>query len=282
MRYYLQLGKRLTKLNIDYLRILRDIHYTTVPLLQKYTVNYAEFSDHSYTHTERVIGNSDNLVAQNLRRLNADELFIYLIACYFHDTGMGINQEFFDKYADDVLAEVNTEGMDTKQLVRKYHNEFSAKMLEILQPKIKDLPKDISDAARTLCKGHRNYNLFDEEKFPAKFTLDNGNVVHIAYLAGLLRFADHMDLTRARTKNKYYHDDKDKFLEGYVNACNKINSVRYLDDKIVINISEIPKDDYGFNYFITEIHNEFNDFTKIVKTRTDFPIFHESIVFNVA
>ncbi|MDO5329216.1 MAG: hypothetical protein Q4E88_03870 [Coriobacteriia bacterium] len=280
MKYYFQLGKRLIKLNLDYVRILRDIHYATVPLLKKYMINYSEFNDHSYTHTERVIANSDNLVAQNLRRLNVDEIFIYLIACYFHDTGMGINDEFYDKYAEEVLADLDTKNMSKKEIIRKYHNEFSAKILEMLQPKINNLPKEISDAARILCKGHRNYDLFDTNKFPKEIMLSNGSVVHIAYLTGLLRFADHMDLTRTRTKNIYYVDD-DKFLEGYVNASNKINSVKYLDDKIVVNISEYPKMDYGFNHFIDEIYDEFIDFKNIVKTRTDFIVFHENIIFNV-
>ncbi len=58
--------------------------------LTRYQLVFPGYTDHTSLHSMTVIDFCNKLIGCRLEKLNADELYVLLMSCYFHDTGMGI------------------------------------------------------------------------------------------------------------------------------------------------------------------------------------------------
>jgi tetratricopeptide (TPR) repeat protein len=145
------------------------------PILQHYT-------DHSITHSERIIKALGRLLEKYGSSLNEHERFILLSSVYLHDIGMqspvhaGLEEK--ERYSE------TEEGY-----IRDRHAETSAKMIKdsSLKLGLEDCIR-IAPIIAEICEYHRNLDLGELR--------DNsiaGEKIRVPLLAGLLRLGDELD-----------------------------------------------------------------------------------------
>lgn len=264
--------KYIYDLNEDYAKTLRETFFVAKPMLTKYINNFSNYNDHSITHSMRDIENANKLIGKNYKNLNAEEIYIFLIAIFFHDTGMGIDDKFYYMYYKDVLGNAilkDYKNLNHFQLIRKFHNEFSAKLLLLCQPYIEGLSIEHAEAAAILCKTHRNHDLRDRKLLPTDYKLNDAEV-NLAYLAALLRLCDELDLTNERVRNINRKLCYSKDRNDYLRALNYFDKIENVDDKIVVYFTNIPKNNVGFDSFVDTVKKEFEECTQIMKNAGDY------------
>lgn len=146
-----------------------------IPLLQHYT-------DHSITHSERIIKALGRLLKKYGSLLNEHERFILLSSAYLHDIGMqspvhaGLEKK--ERYSEE----------EEKQ-IRDRHNEASAKMIADsgLRLGLENCHR-IAPLIAQVCKYHRQLDLVE-----LKENSIVGERVRVPLLAGLLRLGDELD-----------------------------------------------------------------------------------------
>lgn len=205
------LEKRLKALDPDLHRRFKDTAFTGQRILQKYKALFPEYTDHSMFHSLTVIDSCNRIIGRdNINRLNEDEIFVLLMACYLHDVGMGIaekdygefkdiigEKQFFEKYPDETKAE----------FVRFYHNEFSGLFIDKYAD-IFDLPSaEHVFAVKQVARGHRKTDLYDEKEYPVDLKMPGGNTVNLPYLAAVIRLADEIDVAASRNPILLYDID---------------------------------------------------------------------------
>ena len=194
--------RRLRELDPDLHRRFTDAVFVLHNMLTDYLLIFPEYTDHSAGHSMVVIDLCGRLMGEEqIMRMNADDLFVLLMGCYFHDIGMGVSAKDYPEFLSRIhlgnYFDTNDPENKTK-LVRDFHHEFSA-LFVLKYAKIFDLPSDeyafaIAQAAR----GHRHSDLYNETDYPAELLLPNGNTIHLPYIAALLRIADELDVAADR------------------------------------------------------------------------------------
>ena len=170
-------------------------------MLSHYRRLFPEYTDHSELHSLTVIDFCNRLIGDQIEKLNADEIYILLMACYLHDAGMGVSERDYEVFKEslpyDQYFEVRPNGT-VAEFVRDYHNEFSgffirkyAQMLEIPTP-------EHAFCIIQIARGHRKTDMFDKEEYPEAYRLPNGNTVCLPYLTALIRLADEIDVAAER------------------------------------------------------------------------------------
>jgi len=150
------------------------------PLLQHYT-------DHGLDHSRRIIGVLEDLLEGHSDRLNDYERFILLASAYLHDIGMQSPVHAGLPYKSRYTEE-------DEEIIRKNHNEASAKMIfESISPG-SDLSlglercKDFANYVALVSKYHRSLDLDElEDKSIA------GKIIKLPLLAAFLRLGDELD-----------------------------------------------------------------------------------------
>jgi hypothetical protein len=150
------------------------------------------YTDHSITHSERIIAALGKLIKGNGVQLNEYERFILLASAYLHDIGMqspthaGLPIKVNYTYDEEVK-------------IRELHNETSAKMItDSIKPGhqlrlgLEGCPRLAADIAK-VCKYHRHLPL--SELNDSTFC---GIEVRIPLLTGLLRLGDELDADNRR------------------------------------------------------------------------------------
>ena len=147
------------------------------------------YTDHTVTHSERVIALLDGLTAGMMatdRLLSPAEAFILLAAAYLHDVGM----------QDERFAGGDLEA------IRVVHHEVSAELIyraveEPGQAVALGLPDDpgLVEGVALVAKGHRQVDLGAAEYDPF---VHGGETVRLRLLAALLRFGDALDVDHRR------------------------------------------------------------------------------------
>lgn len=270
---------KLDKLNPLYSEIVKEYFALSYTELDKYKSRFSLFDDHSVTHSLRVLENANNLISANIEKLNAEEILIFILSAYSHDLGMKTTDNFFDKYYEEILDKDflnNNKQMSRFELIRKFHNEFSAKILLEEEPFKTFMPVNLAKATGLLCKGHRNYDLNDTNMFPTDYhlvveELNIDAVVNIAYLAPILRLSDELDLTEERGRSIEY-DKISEFWVGYFSSRTFIPNIEFTDDVIKIVFTSKPKDTEGFVGLREEIIKEFEYCKNCIRNNTDFSI----------
>ncbi len=81
-------------------RNFKDAVLSLQRTLVRYKGLFPEFTDHSSLHSMSIINFANALIGDQIELLNADELYILLMACYLHDAGMGINREEYREFIE--------------------------------------------------------------------------------------------------------------------------------------------------------------------------------------
>ncbi len=196
------LEKTLKELNEDLHQRFRNTVFATQKILTRYRQLFPEYTDHSELHSMTVIDSCNRLIGSSqIDKLNADEIYILLVAIYFHDVGMGVSDKDYDEFAEKLgekdfyAAHPDAGKVD---FVRTYHNELSGLFVEKYAD-LFDIPsKQHLFAIKQIVRGHRKTDLYSESEYPARLELPNGNTVCLPYLAALIRISDEIDVVATR------------------------------------------------------------------------------------
>ena len=205
------LEKRLRELDPDLHRRFKDTVLVSRYMLSNYKQLFPEYTDHSELHSLTVIDSCNRLIgAHQINKLNKDEIFVLLIACYLHDSGMGISEKDYDAFKD-LLDEKQCfaahPDASKADFVREHHNEFSGLFIE-KYAELFELPsKEHVFAVKQVARGHRKTDLFDEDEYPSALRMPDGSTVCLPYLAAVIRLADEVDVVASRNPMVLYDID---------------------------------------------------------------------------
>lgn len=176
-------------------------------VLKKFLVTFPTFTDHSLLHTLSVTNITNHLLRQEVEKLNAGEIYIYLMAAALHDIGMGVSDRDLEPFIDAAGIRNYVTGhpeVSKPTLIRKFHNDFSAafvrKYWELLEIPNERYVYAIAEVGR----GHRKTDLMDETLYPTDYDLGDGNKANLAVLAAIIRIADELDIASNRNPDLLY------------------------------------------------------------------------------
>ncbi len=242
--------RRLRALNPELHRRFTDAVFALQYNLSHYKLIFPEYTDHSNLHSMTVIDFCNRLIGTQIDRLNPDELYVLLMGCYFHDTGMGITlkdyrdfsrqidfRDYFDTHSRDDLPEI----------IRSFHNEFSGLFIRKYS-ELFELPSEAHlFAVIQLARGHRKTDLLDETAYPSALRLPNGNTVCLPYLAALIRLADEIDVAAARNPALLY--DIESLTDAVEIIENKkvkaVRELRVTEDEFVLLVDRSDEEILG-------------------------------------
>lgn len=165
-------------------------------MLDRYRTVFPQYTDHSSLHCLNIMNLAGQLVGDCLLQLNGSELYVLLTGILFHDLGMGISKADFEGLAPVLCGELYPVKGREAELIREYHQEFSALLVEKYSD-IFEIRKEYVFPVMQAVRGHRKTDLWDENAFPAAFQIGTESVC-LPYIAGIIRLADEMDLCRDR------------------------------------------------------------------------------------
>ena len=202
------LERRLSELDKDLHQRFVDTVFALQHILSNYQLIFPDFTDHTELHSLNIIEFCNELIGDQIDKLNADEIYSLLLGCYFHDTGMGISKKDFDIFSKQIDFGDYFETHDRNnypEIVRNFHNEYSGLFIR-KYAQFFDFPTESHlFAIMQISRGHRKTNLFNEEQYPNDLSVPNsGNKICVSYLAALVRLADEIDVTAARNSHMIY------------------------------------------------------------------------------
>lgn len=183
-------------------------------LLKKFLVTFPTFTDHTLLHTLSVTNITNQLLRENIIKLNASEIYIYLMAAALHDVGMGVSPRDLEAFIDaaGIRSYVSAHAeLSVPTLIRKFHHDFSALFIRKYW-QLLDIPNErYADAIAEVGRGHRKTDLLDETLYPEDYDLGEGSKANLAALAAVLRLADELDIASDRNPDLLYQTES---MEG--------------------------------------------------------------------
>ena len=191
---------------------IMKIRENVSPILGRISAFFTDYTNHDVSHCDQVVLNLDWIIPKKvISSLNRYEIQILLLACYLHDVGMALGECEADRIAktsDFQLykrqAEVKDKDKSDEELLRDYlrliHHRRSAEYIIENYEELGIEDYSIARAVAMLARGHREEDLLDAEKFDSRYYVVSGkDPVCLSFLAGCLRLADEVDITRVRT-----------------------------------------------------------------------------------
>ena len=198
------LEKRLRDLSPDLHKRFTDTVFSMQFILSNYKLLFPEFTDHTELHSLNVIDFCNRIIGPQIDKMNADEIYCLLVACYFHDTGMGISKKDFESFLKEIDFGDYFKTHDktnARRIIRDFHNEFSGRFIAKYAD-LFDIPsKEHLTAIIQISRGHRKTNLTDTAAYPIAMKVPNGNTISLPYLASVIRLSDEIDITAARNSH---------------------------------------------------------------------------------
>ena len=282
------LERRLKELNPQLHQIFKDSAFVAQEMLNKYTSLFPEFTDHSQFHSLTVIDSCNRIIGRDqIDKLNEDEVFVLLMACYLHDIGMGIGDKDYEKFKDVLGADEyfsEHPGASEADFVRAKHNEFSGLLIDKYAA-LFDLPsEEYVFAVKQVARGHRKTDLYDEKEYPADYKLPNGNTVCLPYLAALLRLSDEIDVAASRNPIILYDVDYVERLSTEVALIETkklmaVERVRMTKSAFIIESASDEKDVLdAIDKMIVKMQETLDLCRDVVEKRTDFVVSQKRVV----
>jgi hypothetical protein len=183
------------------------------PILQRYITNFPGYTDHSMEHSKRVLGYLANIIGENVKELNSEEIYILVAGCYLHDVGMSLKASAKLKASKEVKDFYKETGRGVEEYIRRTHHLLSKKFILDNWKTLGIINARYASAISLVAMGHREENLSNFEVFFPKYPVKSGtDFVCIPFLAGVLRIADELDITNDRTPdllcNKFFPKNK--------------------------------------------------------------------------
>lgn len=276
--------RKLRKENPQLHTLFSNSVFSMQRMLVKYKNIFPTYTDHTALHSLEVIDFCNSLIAENIDKLNADEIYILLMSCYLHDSGMGITMsdyesfkknidfgDYFDTHADRTVPDV----------IRDFHQEFSGEYIKKYAPFFEIPSKEHIFAIVQVSRGHRKTDLWDKMEYPDEFYVPDGNRICLPYLASLIRLADELDIAADRNLQFLYDIDN---IDNDFSRMEflKHKAIRHLDiqkDKFVMNVDASDKAVYKEVVGLREkLNKTLQECREVVKERTPYSITQKDVV----
>lgn len=221
------LEKTLKEQNPQLHKVFRDSIFAAQSVLSSYRTYFPTFTDHSILHSMNVANFCCELIGDQISSINADEIYILLMSCYLHDSGMGISKKDFSEFAE-VLNLPKVSEADTPPVIRNYHHELSGLFIRKYSY-LFDIPSpEHLEAIINVSRGHRKTDLYDSNEYSPEFKVPNGNTICLPYLAALIRLADEVDIAENRSISFLEEDivlstERDIMCFAILHAVKKLN-----------------------------------------------------------
>ena len=210
--YDFALERKLRELSPELHARFSDTVFALQHILSNYQLIFPDFTDHTELHTLNIIEFCNQLVGNQIDKMNADEMYCLLLGCYFHDTGMGISKKDFEEFSKniDFGNYFDTHSRDNlPEIIRNFHNEYSGQFIRKYARFFEFPSEEHLFTIIQVSRGHRKTNLLDEEQYPVSLKVpDSENTICVTYLSALVRLADEIDVTASRNSKVIYDISK--------------------------------------------------------------------------
>ena len=283
-KYDFLLERRLKEISPDLHQRFSDTVFALQQILSNYKLIFPDFTDHTDLHTLNIIEFCNNLIGEQIDKLNADEMYVLLLGCYFHDTGMGISHNDFEEFSKQINFGNyfdNHSRDNYPEIVRNFHHEFSGLFLR-KYAKFFDFPSEEHlFAIIQISRGHRKTDLNDEKEYPLNLKVPGGNTICLPYLAALVRLADEIDVTASRNSKAIY--DLSKIVEEIdlieFMKHEAVKGLEITDKAFIMNIkSGDQKIVDGLNILAGKMKKTLDYCRSAVNNRTSFEITQEDVI----
>lgn len=213
-QYDYALERRLKELDPALHQRFSDTVFALQQILSNYQLIFPDFTDHTELHTLNIIEFCNRLIASNIEKLNADEIYCVLMGCYFHDTGMGVSHQDFDEFSKQINFGdyfLTHDKDNYPEIVRNFHNEYSGLFLKKYARFFEFPTPEHLFAIVQISRGHRKTDLEDLKEYPLSLKTSDGASICLRYLTALVRLADEIDVTASRNSKAVY--DLNKAME---------------------------------------------------------------------
>ena len=181
-------------------------------ILSNYKLIFPDFTDHTELHSLNIIEFCNEIIGDQVEKMNADEIYCLLLGCYFHDTGMGISHKDFEEFSKkiDFGNYFDTHSRDNlPEIIRNFHNEYSGLFIRKYAAFFEFPSEQHLNAIIQISRGHRKTDLTDDNEYPSELKIPNSNnIICLKYLSALVRIADEIDVTAARNSHAIYDISK--------------------------------------------------------------------------
>ena len=275
--------RRLCRLDPALHRHFTDAVFALQYNLSKYRLIFPEYTDHSNLHSMDVINFCNQLIGDQIERLNADELYILLAACYFHDTGMGITMKDYGEFSEridfgDYFENHSRE--DIPSIIRDFHHEFSGQFIQKYAG-LFEFPSETHQwAIQMVSRGHRKTDLMDERAYPLAMRMPSGNRVCLPYLAALIRLSDEIDVAAERNPILLYDiealTDEKQIMEN--KKVKAVRSLQVTEKRFILSVDPVEEDVLQqLRIMAQKMQRTLNDCRAAVCGRTPYAITQEKV-----
>ena len=225
-----KMERRLRELDPDLHKRFTDAVFALQNYLSNYKVIFPEFTDHTEFHSLTVLDFCNQILGDQVERMNAHEMYALLMSCYLHDSGMGITMDMYREFSSqmDFGDYFSSHARDDyPAIIRDHHHEFSGLFIRKFAP-LFDIPSEADlQAVVQVSRGHRRTDLWDETEYPAALAMPDGSTVCLPYLAALIRLADEIDVAQDRNLLLVFDTDclvheKDIMIYNVILAVKKL------------------------------------------------------------
>ena len=182
--------------------------------LNRFLTTFPTFTDHTFLHSLSVTNLTNQLLREDIRKLSASEIYIYLMAAALHDVGMGVSpkdlEAFIDAAGTRSYVSAHPE-LSVPTLIRKFHHIFSAVFVRKYWQLLEIPNERYANAIAEVGRGHRKTDLLDETLYPTDYDLGDGSKANLAALAAVIRLADELDIASDRNPDLLYQTES---MEG--------------------------------------------------------------------
>jgi len=283
-KYDFLLERRLKEIDPGLHQRFSDTVFALQQILSNYKLIFPDFTDHTELHSLNIIEFCNNLIGEQIDKLNADEMYVLLLGCYFHDTGMGISHADFDEFSKQINFGnyFDTHSRDNyPEIVRNFHQEFSGLFLRKYAKFFEFPSEEHLFAIIQISRGHRKTDLNDEKEYPLNLKVPSGNTICLPYLAALVRLADEIDVTASRNSKAIY--DLNKIVKEIdlieFMKHEAVHSLDITDKAFIMGIkSDDPKIIEGLNILAGKMKKTLDYCRNVVNNRTSFTITQEDVI----
>ena len=283
-KYDFLLERKLKEIDPGLHQRFSDTVFALQQILSNYKLIFPDFTDHTELHSLNIIEFCNNLIGEQIDKLNADEMYVLLLGCYFHDTGMGISHADFDEFSKQINFGnyFDTHSRDNyPEIVRNFHQEFSGLFLRKYAKFFEFPSEEHLFAIIQISRGHRKTDLNDEKEYPLNLKVPSGNTICLPYLAALVRLADEIDVTASRNSKAIY--DLNKIVKEIdlieFMKHEAVHSLDITDKAFIMGIkSDDPKIIEGLNILAGKMKKTLDYCRSVVNNRTSFTITQEDVI----
>ena len=283
-KYDFLLERRLKEINPGLHQRFSDTVFALQQILSNYKLIFPDFTDHTELHSLNIIEFCNNLIGEQIDKLNADEMYVLLLGCYFHDNGMGISHADFDEFSKQINFGnyFDTHSRDNyPEIVRNFHQEFSGLFLRKYAKFFEFPSEEHLFAIIQISRGHRKTDLNDEKEYPLNLKVPSGNTICLPYLAALVRLADEIDVTASRNSKAIY--DLNKIVKEIdlieFMKHEAVHSLEITDKAFIMGIkSDDQKIIEGLNILKGKMKKTLDYCRSVVNNRTSFTITQEDVI----